>query len=297
MSITLGAPTPRPSRSPSPVSFHRGDGPAAVPRAGGLQQLFPAGTSRRGRLTSCLLIAFSIGSVSLFLVGALIGLDALSPSTAEDVSAPTVLRREDAPADPSLTGGLAEVAGVASDGESADAGAGELAPEAMDGAPSSQDGPSPETLKALWMTRQEAGSMLEVMHKDMTYLEYGSGGSTMAFAPMAKRAYSIEHDSKLPSWVLQHTGAGARPLRALLLPGWLCVSGARAVFPVPLLEPRLTPVATTGAASVVLMLLLFVLRASLSPVSPSFSPHTPACRNCRGMVLADAGETGSQWAF
>lgn len=200
MSITLGAPTPRPSRSPSPVSFHRGDGPAAVPRAGGLQRLFPAGTSRRGRLISCLLIAFSIGSVSLFLVGAPIGLDALSPSTAEDASAPTVLRREDAPADPSLTGGLAEVAGVASDGESADAGAGELAPEAMDGAPSSQDGPSPETLKALWMTRQEAASMLEVMRKDMTYLEYGSGGSTMAFAPMAKRAYSIEHDKE---WCLR----------------------------------------------------------------------------------------------
>ncbi|GAB0489641.1 hypothetical protein MMPV_000866 [Pyropia vietnamensis] len=64
------------------------------------------------------------------------------------------------------------------------------------GAQAPQEAPSPETLKALWMTRQEAESMLEVMHKDMTYLEYGSGGSTMAFAPMAKRAYSIEHDKE-----------------------------------------------------------------------------------------------------
>lgn len=196
MSVTLGAPTVRPSRSPSPAPHQGADGATGSPR-GGLQHLFPPGTSRRSRLVSWLLLAFTIGSVSLFLAGVPIRLGPLSsPPAVRGVSAPTVLRREDATTTASLADGLAAVAGRDADGEQAAvAEAGAPAVVATDVAQAPQELPSPETLKALWMTREEAASMLEVMRKDMVYLEYGSGGSTMAFAPMAKRAYSIEHDS------------------------------------------------------------------------------------------------------
>lgn len=198
MSVTLGAPTARPSRSPSP-STHRGaDGATGSPR-GDLPHLFPAGTSRRGRLVSWLLLAFTIGSVCLFLAGAPIRLGPLSsPPAAGDVPAPAVLRREDATTAASLTDRLEAVAGRDADGEQpVGAEAGAAAAVDTDVAQAPQELPSAEALKALWMTREEAASMLEVMRKDMVYLEYGSGGSTLAFAPMAKRAYSIEHDSTL----------------------------------------------------------------------------------------------------
>lgn len=201
MSVTLGAPTARPSRSPSP-STHRGaDGATGSPR-GDLPHLFPAGTSRRGRLVSWLLLAFTIGSVCLFLAGAPIRLGPLSsPPAAGDVPAPAVLRREDATTAASLTDRLEAVAGRDADGEQpVGAEAGAAAAVDTDVAQAPQELPSAEALKALWMTREEAASMLEVMRKDMVYLEYGSGGSTLAFAPMAKRAYSIEHDRE---WCLR----------------------------------------------------------------------------------------------
>ncbi|GAB0491213.1 hypothetical protein MMPV_002465 [Pyropia vietnamensis] len=53
--------------------------------------------------------------------------------------------------------------------------------------------PSEAQLRALWISPDEASRMLWAMHPGMTYLEYGSGGSTLAFAPMAARAYSVEH--------------------------------------------------------------------------------------------------------
>ncbi|KAK1859218.1 hypothetical protein I4F81_001815 [Pyropia yezoensis] len=55
--------------------------------------------------------------------------------------------------------------------------------------------PSAAQLGALWMSADEASRMLWAMHPGMTYLEYGSGGSTLAFAPMARRAYSVEHSA------------------------------------------------------------------------------------------------------
>lgn len=296
MTVTLGAPSSRPSRSPSPVAYHIGDEASDVPRVGSLQRLFPSDISRRGRLASCLLLGFTIGSVSLFLVGGPVVLTGLSPATATDVSALSVLRQEDAATAASLTEGLAPVASVAADGgEPADVGAEAAAPVATVGTQALQEAPSPETLKALWMTRQEAESMLEVMHKDMTYLEYGSGGSTMAFAPMAKRAYSIEHDSTLPRvWSTWERGQGYRVLSSRLTG---CASLGSGLYGLSLrfgAGPGLTPATTSRATLVFSMLLLFcsVWFHSRLHVNPSFSPVL--CGAHRGMVLADAGETGGQ---
>eukprot|EP00168_Porphyra_purpurea_P001385 TRINITY_DN1169_c0_g1_i7.p2 TRINITY_DN1169_c0_g1~~TRINITY_DN1169_c0_g1_i7.p2 ORF type:complete len:179 (+),score=29.88 TRINITY_DN1169_c0_g1_i7:556-1092(+) len=54
--------------------------------------------------------------------------------------------------------------------------------------------PSADDLAGLWISSDEASRMLWAMKPGMIYLEYGSGGSTMAFAPMARRAYSVEHN-------------------------------------------------------------------------------------------------------
>lgn len=49
----------------------------------------------------------------------------------------------------------------------------------------------------LWMPKGEGHALIRRMHGVRTYLEWGSGGSTLNIAPMAlKRAVSIEHDGK-----------------------------------------------------------------------------------------------------
>lgn len=50
---------------------------------------------------------------------------------------------------------------------------------------------------AVWMRHSEVDMMIEQLCNVDTYLEWGSGGSTLNFAPFARRvAHSIEHDSK-----------------------------------------------------------------------------------------------------
>ncbi len=49
----------------------------------------------------------------------------------------------------------------------------------------------------LWMPKSEAEALIRRMHGVRTYLEWGSGGSTLNIAPLAtRRAVSIEHDGK-----------------------------------------------------------------------------------------------------
>lgn len=56
--------------------------------------------------------------------------------------------------------------------------------------------PTSKDLAAVWMSPDEASRILWALKPGMIYLEYGSGGSTMAFAPMAARAYSVEHSGE-----------------------------------------------------------------------------------------------------
>lgn len=46
------------------------------------------------------------------------------------------------------------------------------------------------------MHRHEVDLIASYLRPTDVYLEYGSGGSTLAFSRMVKRAYSIEHDCK-----------------------------------------------------------------------------------------------------
>lgn len=48
-----------------------------------------------------------------------------------------------------------------------------------------------------WMSNQERSLIEDNLNKDHIMLEWGSGGSTISFAPLVKKIYSIEHD---PAW-------------------------------------------------------------------------------------------------
>lgn len=54
----------------------------------------------------------------------------------------------------------------------------------------------PLNYSAIWMSQEEADVLLKYMQRGVRlYLEWGSGGSTLNFAPLTQgKAYSIEHD-------------------------------------------------------------------------------------------------------
>lgn len=47
----------------------------------------------------------------------------------------------------------------------------------------------------VWMSVQEISLVRSFIKPHHQYLEWGTGGSTLTFAPIAKHAYSIEHDA------------------------------------------------------------------------------------------------------
>ena len=190
--MTVGvAPTARPSRSPSPAGGSSAAAAPLLPMATRPPPSGGGGGGRRGRLPTALLAALSFGGLCLFLAVApqapRLGPPVGEPAGAAGGGGPAV---SSVPPPPPVA--RAAAAASASDASAAVGANAEEHPQVP---------PSAEALKALWMTPEEAASMLEVMRKDMVYLEYGSGGSTMAFAPLAARAYSVEHNGT--------TGAGA----------------------------------------------------------------------------------------
>ncbi len=69
----------------------------------------------------------------------------------------------------------------------------------------------------IWMPRSEAEALIRRMHGVRTYLEWGSGGSTLNVAPLAtRRAVSIEHNGKWCDMVQKKLGD--RPIEYNCIP-------------------------------------------------------------------------------